>query len=175
MERALTNNAAMRVSYVGAGAYRLPVSIDLNQVDPSQQPFNPSLAPFQNWGVIFSTYNLGHQNYNALELESTYRLAHGLAYQANYTWAKDLSDAQGDAPTAFQGDTRYGLADLNRFDISANRGNVVGTRRNRFLLTGTYELPAGRGRQWLNSSGVMDKIFGGWNVNTITLLETGPT
>ena len=82
--------------------------------------------------------------------------------------------AQGDAPTAFQGETRYGLADLNRFDISANRGNVAGTRRQRFLVTGTYELPFGKGRQWLNSSPVVGGILGGWNVNTITLLETGP-
>ena len=74
----------------------------------------------------------------------------GSSYDANYSWAHNISDAQGDAPTAFQGETRYGLADLNRFDISANRGNVVGTRRQRLLVTGTYELPFGKGRQWLN-------------------------
>jgi hypothetical protein len=101
-------------------------------------------------------------------------MARGLAYQANYTFAKNLSDAQGDAPTAFQGETRYGLADLNGFDIHANRGNVVGTRRNRLLVTGTYELPVGRGRTFLNSSPTLGGILGGWNVNTITLLETGP-
>jgi hypothetical protein len=174
VERELSANSSMRVSYVGSSAYRLPVSIDLNQVHPSTHPYDPSLAPFQNWGVIFSTNNLGHQNYNALELESTQRVARGFTYQANYTWAKDLSDAQGDAPATFQGETRYGLADLNRFDISANRGNVVGTRRQRFLFTGTYELPAGQGRRWLTSPGIVDRILGGWNVNTITLLESGP-
>jgi len=152
----------------------LPVTIDLNQVHPSSQPYNPALVPFPNWGVIFSTNNLGHQNYNALELESTQRLARGLSYQANYTWAKDLSDAQGDAPATFQNETRYGLADLDRFDISANRGNVVGTRRHRVLFTGTYELPVGQGRRWLNSSRIADGVLGGWNLNTITLLESGP-
>jgi hypothetical protein len=101
-------------------------------------------------------------------------MSRGLSYQANYTWAKNISDAQGDAPTAFQGETRYGLADLNRFDISANRGNVVGNRRQRLLVTGTYELPFGKGRQWMNSSSLMDGFLGGWNLNTITLLETGP-
>jgi hypothetical protein len=131
-------------------------------------------VPFQNWGVIYSTYNLGTQNYQGMELEATHRMARGLSYKANYTWAHNISDAQGDAPTAFQGETRYGLADLNRFDVNANRGNVVGTRRHRFLVTGTYELPFGQGRQWLNSSPVVGRILGGWNVNTITLLETGP-
>jgi hypothetical protein len=174
IERQLTSNTSLRASYVGMNSYRLPVTVNLNQTKPSTMPYNFANAPFQNWGVIFSTNNLGGQNYQALELEASHRTSRGLSYQANYTWAKNLSDAQGDAPTAFQGETRYGLADLNRFDISANRGNVVGTRRQRLLVTGTYELPFGKGRHWMNSSALMDGILGGWNLNTITLLETGP-
>jgi hypothetical protein len=174
VERELTSNTSLRVSYVGMNSYRLNVTENLNQTRPSTTPYNFANAPFQNWGVIFSTNNLGRQNYQALELEATHRMARGLSYQANYAWTHNISDAQGDAPTAFQGETRYGLADLNRFDISANRGNVVGTRRQRFLVTGTYELPFGKGRQWLHSSRVVGDILGGWNVNTITLLETGP-
>jgi hypothetical protein len=174
VERELTPNTSLRVSYVGMNSYRLNVSENLNQTRPSTSPYNFANAPFQNWGVIFSTNNLGGQNYQALELEAAHRMARGLSYQANYAWTHNISDAQGDAPTAFQGETRYGLADLNRFDISANRGNVVGTRRQRFLVTGTYELPFGNGRKWLNSSPVVGGILGGWNVNTITLLETGP-
>ena len=174
VEREITSNTSLRVSYVGMNSYRLNVSENLNQTKPSTSPYNFANAPFQNWGVIFSTNNLGGQNYQALELEATHRMARGLSYQANYAWTHNISDAQGDAPTAFQGETRYGLADLNRFDISANRGNVVGTRRHRLLITGTYELPFGKGRQWLKSSPVVGGILGGWNVNTITLLETGP-
>lgn len=174
IERELNSNSSLRVSYVGMNSYRLNVSENLNQTRPSTSPYNFANAPFQNWGVIYSTNNLGGQNYQALELEATHRMARGLAYQANYAWTHNISDAQGDAPNAFQGETRYGLADLNRFDISANRGNVVGTRRQRLLVTGTYELPFGKGRQWMNSSPVVGGILGGWNVNTITLLETGP-
>jgi hypothetical protein len=175
VEREVTSNTSVRVSYVGMNSYRLPVTENLNQTKPSTTAYNPALVPFPNWSVIFNTANLGGQNYQALELEATHRMAKGLSYEANYSWAHNISDAQGDAPTAFQGETRYGLADLNRFDISANRGNVVGTRRQRLLVTGTYELPFGKGRQWLNSSSpVVDGILGGWNVNTITLLETGP-
>ncbi|MGD0444855.1 MAG: TonB-dependent receptor [Edaphobacter sp.] len=174
VERELTSSTSLRVSYVGMNSYRLNVSENLNQTKPSTTPYNFANAPFQNWGVIFSTNNLGGQNYQGLELQATHRMGRGLSYQANYAWTHNISDAQGDAPTAFQGETRYGLADLNRFDISANRGNVVGTRRQRLLVTGTYELPFGKGRQWLNSSPVVGGILGGWNVNTITLLETGP-
>ncbi len=173
VERELTSNTSLRISYVGMNSYRLNVTENLNQSKPTTST-TPNPVPFQNWGVIYSTYNLGKQNYQGMELEATHRMARGLSYKANYTWAHNISDAQGDAPTAFQGETRYGLADLNRFDVNTNRGNVVGTRRHRFLVTGTYELPFGQGRQWLNSSPVVGRILGGWNVNTITLLETGP-
>jgi hypothetical protein len=174
VERELTPNTSVRVSYVGVSSYRLNVTENLNQTVPGTMPYNFANAPFQNWSVIFNTANLGGQNYQAMVLEATHRLARGLSYQANYAWTHNISDAQGDAPSAFQGETRYGLADLDRFDIGANRGNVVGTRRQRLLVTGTYQLPFGKGRQWLNSSPVAGGIVGGWNVNTITVLQTGP-
>jgi hypothetical protein len=88
--------------------------------------------------------------------------------------AHNISDAQSDAPTGFAGETAYGLSYVNRFDISADRGNVDGTRRQRFLLTGTYDLPFGQGRHWSSSSGLVNRAFGGWSLNTNTLLETGP-
>jgi hypothetical protein len=179
VEREITPSTSLRVSYVGMNSYRLNVSVNLNQIAPSAQPYVPSpvvdpRAPFQNWGVIYSTYNLGGANYQAMEVEATHRTSHGLYFSANYAWAHNISDAQGDAPAGFAGETAYGLSYVNRFDISADRGNVDGTRRQRFLLTGTYDLPFGQGRHWASSSGVLNRAFGGWSMNTITLIETGP-
>jgi hypothetical protein len=42
------------------------------------------------------------------------------------------------------------------------------------LLTGNYDLPFGKGRQWSSTSSVLNGVLGGWSLNTITLLETGP-
>jgi len=179
IERELTPSTSLRVSYVGMNSYRLNVTVNWNQVAPSAQPYVPSpvvdpRAPFQNWGVIYETQNYGGANYQAMEVEATHRMSKGLYFSANYSWAHNLSDAQGDAPGGFAGETAYGLAYLNRFDISADRGNVEGTRRQRFLLTGNYELPFGQGRRWGSSSHFLNGALGGWNLNTITLLETGP-
>jgi len=179
LERVLTQSTALRVSYVGMNSYRLNVTVNLNQIAPSAIPYNASpfvdpRAPFQNWGVIYSTENLGFQNYQAMELEVTHKMSHGLSFQANYTWAKDISDAQGDAPVGYGGETNYGLAVVNRFDLPADRGNVAGARRQRVLLTGSYELPFGKGRRWSSSSRAVNGVLGNWSVNTITLLETGP-
>jgi hypothetical protein len=61
-----------------------------------------------------------------------------------------------------------------RFGISDNRGNVAGGRRQRFLLSGSYDLPFGQGHRWSSSSRYIDRALDGWALNTITLLETGP-
>jgi hypothetical protein len=179
VERELTPATALRVSYVGMNSYRLNVSVNWNQIAPSARPYVQSpvvdpRAPFQNWGVIYSTENFGGANYQGMEVEATHRASKGLYFSANYAWTHSLSDAQGDAPTAFATETNYGLAVVDRFHISQNRGNVEGTRRQRFLLTGTYDLPFGHGRRWSSSSGVLDRVLGSWSANTITLLETGP-
>jgi hypothetical protein len=179
VERELNPNTALRVSYVGSNSYRLNVTVNLNQIPPSAQPYVPSpfvdpRAPFQNWGVPFSLENLGFQNYQAMQVEATHKTGNGLSFQANYTWAHDISDAQGDAPTAFPGETSYGLAVLDRFAVGLNRGNVEGVRRQRFLLTGAYELPFGKGRRWSSPSRMVNGVFGGWSLNTVTLIESGP-
>jgi signal transduction histidine kinase len=179
IERELTPATSLRVSYVGMNSYRLNVTVNWNQIAPSARPYVPSpvvdpRAPFQNWGVIYETQNYGGANYQAMEVEATHRTSKGLYFSANYSWAHNISDAQGDAPAGFADETAYGLAYLNRFDISADRGNVDGTRRQRFLLTGTYDLPFGEGRKWSSSSSLLNRAFGDWSLNTITLLETGP-
>jgi hypothetical protein len=177
IEQALSATTLLRVSYVGMNSYRLNVTENLNQQAPTtvQLPNpNPNPIPYPNWSVIFNTANLGSSNYQSLEVEGSRKMSKGLSFDANYAWTHSLSDAQGDAPTAFAGETSYGLAVLNRFDVHADRGNVEGTRRQRLLVTGTYELPFGKGRTWLNSSRWVDGILGGWNLNTISLLETGP-
>ena len=101
-------------------------------------------------------------------------MSNGLFLQTNYTLAKNLSDAQGDAPSGFTSEVAYGLAVSNRFDLRANRGSVAGTPRQRFQTNGIYQLPLGKGRKWLNNSGWQNLLLGGWEASTVTLLQTGP-
>jgi hypothetical protein len=101
-------------------------------------------------------------------------MSHGLYFNANYTLAKNLADNQGDVPTAFAGEVNYGIPISDRFHIASDYGNVEGTRRNRFLLSGIYQLPFGQGRSFVNTGGWKNALLGGWEMNTVTLLETGP-
>ena len=109
-----------------------------------------------------------------LEVEGNTPHAHGLYFDANYTLAKNQADNQGDTPTAFAGEVNYGIPIADRFHVASDYGNVEGTRRNRFLLTGIYQLPFGQGRAFLNGGGWKNTFLGGWDVNNVTLLETGP-
>ncbi len=183
VERQLTSNDTLRVSLVGMHTYRLNITEDLNQVRASTIPYNSGAtagvyvdnrAPYQNWNELYSTFNAGVANYKALEIEASHRLAHGLYFDANYTLAKNQADNQGDNPSGFAGEVNYGIPIADRFNIKNDYGNVEGTRRNRFLLTGIVQLPFGNGRKFMNGGGWKDKLLGGFDLNTVTLLESGP-
>ncbi len=45
--------------------------------------------------------------------------------------------------------------------------------RHSLHANGTYDLPFGVGKQFLNQSGIVDKIVGGWSIGTIVSLQTG--
>ena len=132
-----TPSPLLRVSYVGMNSYRLAVTEDLNQVHPSTRAYSPSHTPYPNWFTLLSTENAGFANYQAVQVEANHQMAKGIFFQGNYTLAKNLSDAQGDAPDGFTSEVAYGLAVSDRFDLRANRGNVEGTPRHRFQLNGT--------------------------------------
>ena len=182
VERQLTGSDSLRVSYVGMHTYRMNITEDLNQIPASTTPYQTTAAspyvdpraPYRNWFELYSTFNAGEVNYNALELEESHKMAHGLYLDVNYTLAKNLGDNQGDDPTAFAGEVNYGIPIADRFHIHNDYGNVEGTRRQRFLITGLYQLPFGEGRTFLNSGGWENAILGGWEMTDVTLLETGP-
>jgi hypothetical protein len=179
IERQVTSSLAARVTYSGMNSYRMNVKEDYNAIPPSTTPYAPSpyvdpRAPYQNWIEINYSANAAFSNYQGLTLEATQRSSHGLTFQGNYTWAHNISDAQGDAPGGFTSENLLFTPSYDQFNLRAARGNVAGMPRQRFLLTGTYQLPFGSGRQWSSDHRFVNQALGGWNVNTVTLLQTGP-
>src|SRR6202034_439434 len=168
-----------RITYSGMNSYRMSVKKDYNAIPPSTQPYVPSpyvdpRAPYQNWVEINYSANAGFSNYQGVTVEATQRTSQGLYFQANYTWAHNISDAQGDAPNGFTSENLLFTPSYDQFDLRAARGNVAGMPRQRFLLTGTYQLPFGPGRSWKSGNGIVNEALGGWNINTVTLIQTGP-
>jgi Carboxypeptidase regulatory-like domain len=182
VERQLATNDSLRVSYVGMHTYRLSVTEDLNQIPASATPYQTTAtspyvdprAPYHNWFTLYSTFNAAEANYNALEVEESHKTSNGFYFDADYTLAKNLADNQGDTPAAFAGEVNYGVPIADRFHVHCDYGNVEGTRHQRFLLTGLYQLPFGQGRTFLNTGGWKNTLLGGWELTNVTLLETGP-
>jgi hypothetical protein len=182
VERQLKPATVARVSYVGMSNYRLPVTVDWNQIAPSTTPwdtgatagpFVDNRAPYQNWTLLMSSENLGHSSYQAGVAEIDHKMSHGLSLLGNYTFAKNLSDAQGSAaPTVFGSEEAYAVEVTNRFDLKMDRGNVVATPRHRALISGTYQLAFGKGRAW-NKPGVLNGVLGGWDLSTVTTMQSG--
>jgi hypothetical protein len=182
VERQVTPNTTVRLSYTGQAGYHLPITIDLNQIPASTTPYTipnngysvvDPRAPYQNWNLLMDSESIGNQSYQAGTAELQHRVGHGLTFQANYTFVKNISDAQGsDAPTAYAGEEPYAVEIANRYDIGYDRGNVVGTPRQRVLLTGSYQLPFGAG-QFLHGPRFLNPVIGGWSVSTVTTLQTG--
>ncbi len=180
VERQVTPNTTIRLSYVGQSTWHLPITVDLNQIPASTKPYVPAngwadpRSPYQNWGMLMFAESTGTANYEAGMAEVEHKTSKGLSFLGSYTWAKNLSDAQGsDAPTVFAGEEPYAVEIANRFDLPYDRGDVVGTTRQRFLLTGTYALPYGAGRHWRSGGRFLNGALGGWNFSTVTQLQTG--
>ena len=45
--------------------------------------------------------------------------------------------------------------------------------RHRLNIAWSYALPFGEGRRWLNDSGALSYVFGGWQLNGLHLFQTG--
>jgi hypothetical protein len=176
VERQLSLNNSLRVSYVGMHTYRLSITEDLNQTHASTQAYGTgtNVVPYANWFELYTTFNHGKSNYKALEVEATHHMVKGLYYDANYTLADNEADNQGDNPSGFAGEVNYGYPIADRFHIASDYGNEEGTRRHRVLLTAVYQLPFGDGRKFTNRNRFLNQLIGNWDINTITLLETGP-
>ena len=132
---------------------------------------NSTFSPNPNTFVANVLTNGGKFRYNGLQAEVRRRFAQGLYFQANYTFQKTLGNINVEGG---------GAAGQNRVDPFLDNvqpeleySRVEFDQTHAFNLNGIYELPFGRGKRWLNSGGVVDRVFGGWSVTSILSLGSG--
>ena len=174
-------NIGARITYIGMKTDQLVWGPNLN--DMSYSTTTPAQLrpltdrPFPNWGTI-NAHNPGAQaTYQALQLEANHRFQHGFTFESAYTWAKNLADNQGPQATGFAAENggNVGQVSTYAYDRQLDYGNVYGTRRQRWINTGVYQLPFGHGRKFAaNASRLEDALVGGWQLSSIFLLQTGP-
>ena len=182
----LGHGTLARASYTGSHTYNLIYSPDLNQVQPNTVGYaalvaTPALRQinlkYPNFREVLTRDNGPSAKYDALTLELNRRFASGLTFSNNYTWAKNITNALGAAPssaipTGGQGDNGGNV--LNYYNIAADEGDALFTRRHRFVSTFVYDLPFGRGKKFANTvNRAANLVVGGWGVTGVTLAQSG--
>jgi hypothetical protein len=168
VERDLGYSTALQVSYIGSAGTNLVLNGNTGQVPVNTIGYAAAqaFAPFPLWAEIETVQNGGISHYNALNITAIRRLSHGVQFQSSYAFSRNLSDAQGQAPTSFTGETG-GLAS-NLLEPRLDYGNVAYTRRHRFLTTGLYQLP------FATTNPVVDRLIAGWELSGVIMMQSGP-
>jgi hypothetical protein len=202
VEQQLSHDTVLRVAYVGSFGYHGLLSVDPNAI-PTQICSNASgclaggvastaslaaiphtvamgaqyipgpgaLLPNPNLGAGFFWYTEGNSSYNALQVDVSHRFSKGLQFRANYTWSKDLDF--NSALTGAQATNQPQMV-LDTYDLHRDWGPSAYNIPNQANISGTYELPFGKGRAWANNlGGFGNRLVSGWQFNTIVSLLDG--
>ena len=91
----------------------------------------------------------------------------GLYLNVNYTWSHaidNLSSAFSDGSSGL-----YGLGYIDPFNANLNKGNADYDVRNRFVISGTWNIPWGSNM----SSAWERQVLGGWSFSPIVNIRSG--
>jgi hypothetical protein len=196
VERQLTRDLMLQVGYAGSQSYHTNLTVDTNSPAPQvcQDPagcvsggvlaaalrgrvpqgatyFAPSTRPNPYVSNNTQWVDQGTSSYHALNVSLQKRVTHGLAFKANYTYAKvmDLNSAI----LAPSGENEP--ADVfSPYNLFLNRGVASFSLHHQFSANFGYQLPFGSGQRFGGSaSGWKNHLIGGWQWNGIITAQGG--
>ena len=170
----LTSSTVMELNWVGNWGHKMNRLRNANQglITGFSSPGVPSVQfPYSNLNgagqhaFLELATNDGNTSYEALEASLRRRLVNRLGYQISYTWAHAMSD--------FADNLTAGSTPQNAYDYPHERSNSPFDQRHRFVASGEWMLPIGKGGWVLNSDSLTSRLLGNWQVNAIVTLQTG--
>jgi hypothetical protein len=186
VERQVTDTTSLNVGYVGSRSTRLVSFGNANQPlpgtgDPSTWAPDAERRPLPQFGLIRFTASDSRANYNGLQASLRRRRSNGFEFLASYTLSKTLTNNGGfygagwggyNANAVNGGVGGDGNLDIRNKDLDYGPAWFSSTHTG--VLSGSYELPIGKGRgvggDW---SGVKQALLGGWNVSGILSVRSG--
>ncbi|MGH6891443.1 MAG: TonB-dependent receptor domain-containing protein, partial [Dongiaceae bacterium] len=153
-----------------------------NAVVGLKQPLAVLESAYPYFGIMAVLgSNIGRSNYHAFNLRAEQRLSRGLSFLANYTFSKSLDDVGGPNQGTNQGISISNLGGKRSQTvdpITVTYGLSPLDETHRFTGTFNYELPVGRGRQYMGSPDnffekVADYAIGGWELAGIAVFRSG--
>src|SRR4051812_9831271 len=184
IEKTLGSNTTLEVGYLGARGFHLQRSHLINNAPPGPGPLGPRrpfktlsfvpdtvLSPSSTEAVIqsqtfpVSTINLLEDTaqswYDAGYVNIRRKYSHGLSFLANYTFAKNLSDAPD-----FRSPMDESAIPQNDSNLAAEKGPGCDIR-HRLALSAVYNVPALKRAEWTRL------ITQNWQVSTVYQIQSG--
>jgi hypothetical protein len=164
-------NYLLEVGYVGTSGHNLLTRREINPAIPGpgastgntsrRRIFNlnnPQNAAFGGavFGGITNQETSANSNYNSLQVTVSKRFSDGLYFQNAYTWGHCIDNSSG-----LRSNTRWN-------NPAADKGNCDQDIRHRNVLSYIYELPF-----YKDQHGAIGKLLGGWQINGVTVFQTG--
>jgi hypothetical protein len=126
-----------------------------------------TLSPFPQYSNVYNNFDLsGAANYNGLQASLEKRFSNGLSFLTSYTLSKTMSNVDS-------GFTTFASLPENKYNQKAEWTVAGNDIRNNTKISGTYELPIGPGKTFVNSNRLAGEILGGIQVGFILSYQTG--
>lgn len=178
-EYQLNNVTSLTVAYLGQngdhlvdpreGNQRPCASCDLPITLLSAK--NPALSQVSN---ISYTESEAVMNYNSLQITARRRASHGLEFLANWTYSKGMSDNLGYYGAGGGASASQSAYWQDAYNGRGDYGPEFFDAKHNISLSGVYDLPFGRGRQFgASMNRFVDEAVGGWKVSTTMSFHTG--
>ncbi len=172
VEQELLPNMGLRLSYMGAKVTQLGYRRNINKPAPGLLPYRSDCASQPSGSCVgpryqnFSSVTLAEAGANSIanvfQIELRKRWSHGLEFSVDYSMNRTLTDAQDTGDN--RGGSDYGSLIEDPDNRRRDRGVHGRTVPHRLVAMHVWELPFGRGHQWLNRSRLLDAFAGGWTV-----------
>lgn len=159
VQHQFSEHDVLEIGYVGNRGLHLSSSNDANVPLAPGPGSIQSRRPYPLWsGITYQTQDMSNK-YHSLQAKFEHRFSYGFSALVAYTWSKVMQYNQS---SALGGNTAYEYA-LAPFDVPHN-----------FALSGSYQLPVGRNRKYLNNTNsFVNAVVGGWQVQTILVMRSG--
>lgn len=110
--------------------------------------------------------NNGHSSYHSGQFQLTKRFTKDFGFSAAYTWSKMLDNSS--ELSLYNNSTQVSAVPSPFGGLALEKGRSLFDRPYRFVLTFNYLLPFRK-----QQNGIIGRVLGGWQVSSITTLESG--
>ena len=122
-------------------------------------------------GLVGENENEGTSHYNSFQAKWGRNLSNGIYVEANYTYSHLTTDAS----STTQATAEYGGigAVISPYQGSRNMSISPDDIANVASIMAVYDVPFGKGKQFLNNDGMLGRIVGGWTLATTMKFTSG--